>query len=68
MTAPIRKNELEALEALARGQAETHMVDETVMQRLHQLGYAQQRGAHWVITQRGSMELLRRKNMERKAR
>jgi hypothetical protein len=67
MVMPIRKNELETLEALGRGQADAHNADESVLERLHQLGYAQQRAGHWVITQRGSMELQRRKNLERKS-
>jgi hypothetical protein len=61
---PIRKEELAALETLARGQP-TIAPDEAIMARLVQLGLAAERGGKWTVTQRGKTDLERRKSLKR---
>ncbi len=61
---PIRREELIALELMGRGQTHGGEVDEPVMLRLQSMGLVEpQRGGKWVITQRGKMDLQRRKSM-----
>jgi hypothetical protein len=62
---PIRKEELLALEMLARGQASAHPTDEAVLASLSRLGLIAQRGGRWSLTERGKMDLTRRKSLKR---
>jgi hypothetical protein len=64
MSAPIRKNELEALESMARAKTGT-MPDEVIGQRLLALGMIEQSQRGWAVTKRGAMELQRRKALQR---
>jgi hypothetical protein len=61
---PIRKEELAALETLARGQP-TIAPDEAIMERLVKLGLVAQRGGQYSVTQRGKTDLERRKSLKR---
>jgi hypothetical protein len=61
---PIRKEELAALETLARGQPAI-APDETIMARLVQLGLIAERGGKFSVTQRGKTDLERRKSLKR---
>ena len=60
---PIRKEELLALEAMARGSAVP--TDEMILDRLAKLGLIAQRGGRWSVTERGKMDLTRRKSLKR---
>ena len=60
---PIRREELIALELMGRGQAFGGQVEEAVMLRLQSLGLVEQQRGKWSITQRGIMDLQRRKSM-----
>lgn len=60
---PIRREELIALELMGRGQIHGGQVDEPVMLRLQSLGLVEQHRGKWSITQRGRMDLQRRKSM-----
>jgi hypothetical protein len=64
---PIRKHELVALEALARGQGGLEP-DDVIMQRLRGLGLVEHRSGNWHATQRGKMDLIRRKSLKRSTR
>lgn len=64
MSAPIRKEELALLEAMGRGPMTTSP-DEMLQERLGKLGMIAQRGGKWSITERGKMELSRRKQLGR---
>ena len=61
---PIRKEELAVLEAMARGQA-AGMPDEAILERLGKMGLIAQRGGKWSVTERGKMDLTRRKSLKR---
>ena len=61
---PIRKEELLALEMLARGQANA-VPDEAILASLTRLGLIAQRGGRWSLTDRGKMDLTRRKSLKR---
>ena len=62
---PIRKEELLALEMLARGQASAFPTDEAILASLSRLGLIAQRGGRWTLTERGKMDLTRRKSLKR---
>jgi hypothetical protein len=62
---PIRKEELLALEMLARGQASAFPPDEAILASLSRLGLIAQRGGRWTVTERGKMDLTRRKSLKR---
>jgi hypothetical protein len=64
MSAPIRKEELALLEAMGRGPL-TQSPDEALQARLSQLGMIAERGGKWSLTERGKMELVRRKSLGR---
>jgi hypothetical protein len=61
---PIRKEELAALEAMARGQS-AQLPEEPIIDRLAKLGLIAQRGGKWSVTQRGLTDLERRKSLKR---
>jgi hypothetical protein len=61
---PIRKEELAVLESFGRGQP-AGMPDEAILERLGKLGLIAQRGGKWSITERGKMDLTRRKSLKR---
>lgn len=61
---PIRKEELAVLEAMGRGQPAGNP-DEAILDRLGKLGLIAQRGGKWSISERGKMELTRRKQLKR---
>jgi hypothetical protein len=61
---PIRKEELEALEAMARAQP-TALPDEVILDRLSKLGLISHRGNTWTVTEKGKMDLTRRKSLKR---
>ena len=61
---PIRKEELAALESMARGQPNA-TPDEAILDRLSKLGLIAQRGGHWSVTEKGKMDLTRRKSLKR---
>jgi hypothetical protein len=61
---PIRKEELALLEAMGRGDP-SYNPDEMLLERLGKLGLAATRGGKWSITERGKMELTRRKQLGR---
>jgi hypothetical protein len=65
---PIRKEELLALELMARGQASAFPTDEAILDRLSKLGLIAQRGGRWSVTERGKMDLTRRKGLKRSSR
>lgn len=65
MAGPLRKNELETLERIARGQLDLNVADELVLMRLAALGLAEERRGRWAITARGTMDLTRRKSVQR---
>ena len=62
---PIRKEELLALETMARGQASAFPPEEAILERLSKLGLISQRGGRWSLTERGKMDLTRRKSLKR---
>ena len=49
---PIRKEELLALETMARGQANAVSTDEAILDRLAKLGLIAQRGGRWSLVSR----------------
>jgi hypothetical protein len=61
---PIRKEELAVLEAMGRGQPAAYP-DEAILERLSKLGLIAQRGGKWSLTERGKMDLTRRKSLKR---
>jgi hypothetical protein len=61
---PIRKHELTALESLGRGQAGA-AIDDPTMQRLLGMGLIEQTRLGWRITKRGTLDLQRRKSLQR---
>jgi hypothetical protein len=61
---PIRKEELLLLESMARGQPAAYP-DEALLDRLSKLGLIAQRGGKWSVTERGKMDLVRRKSLKR---
>ena len=65
---PIRKEELAVLENMGRGQASGAPIDEAIMERLAKLGFVALRGTTWSITERGKMDLIRRKALKRSSR
>jgi hypothetical protein len=65
MAAPLRKVEIETLERVARGQPDSATTDEMVLARLVSLGLIEQRHGRYGATQRGTMELTRRKALLR---
>jgi hypothetical protein len=68
MPSPLRKAEIEALERVARGQPDSATIDETVLARLASLGLIEQSRGRYSATQRGTMELTRRKALLRSHR
>ena len=62
---PIRKEELAVLETMARGQASSMPPDEAIIARLVQLGLIAERGGKYSLTERGKMDLVRRKSLKR---
>jgi hypothetical protein len=62
---PIRKEELLVLETMARGQASAFPPEEAILERLSKLGLIAQRGGRWSLTERGKMDLTRRKSLKR---
>ena len=62
---PIRKEELLVLETMARGQANAVSTNEAILDRLCKLGLIVQRGGRWSVTERGKMDLTRRKSLKR---
>lgn len=68
MASPLRKVEIESLERIARGQPDSGTTDETVLARLLALGLVESRGGRLSATQRGTMELTRRKALLRSHR
>lgn len=65
MASPLKKVEIETLERIARGQPDSGMADEMVLARLVSLGLIQSRAGRYSATQRGTMELTRRKALLR---
>lgn len=65
---PIRREELIALELMGRGQHHGAQIDEAVLQRLLSLGLVEQSRGKWDISQRGKMDLQRRKSTQPKKR
>jgi len=61
---PIRKEELAVLEAMGRGQPAAYP-DEAILERLSKLGLIASRGGKWSVTERGKMDLVRRKSLKR---
>ena len=61
---PIRKEELALLEAMARNQPNCSN-DEALLDRLAKLGMISLRGGKWSVTERGKMDLVRRKALGR---
>lgn len=61
---PIRKEELAVLESFGRGQP-AGMPDEAILERLGKMGLIVMRGGKWSITERGKMDLTRRKSLKR---
>jgi hypothetical protein len=61
---PMRKEELIVLESFGRGQP-AGIPDETILERLGKLGLLAKRGEKWSITERGKMDLTRRKSLKR---
>jgi hypothetical protein len=62
---PIRKEELAVLEAMGRGQPQNFAPDEAILERLSKLGLISQRAGRWSLTERGKMDLVRRKALGR---
>ena len=62
---PIRKEELSALESMARGQPSNFPIDDAILDRLSKLGLIAQRGGRWSVTERGKTDLERRKSLKR---
>ncbi len=62
---PIRKEELAVLEAMGRGQPQNFAPDEAILERLAKLGLVSQRAGRWTVTERGKMDLIRRKSLKR---
>lgn len=68
MPSLLRKVEIETLERIARGQPDNATTDETVLARLVSLGLVEQNRGRYSATQRGTMELTRRKALLRSHR
>ena len=62
---PIRKEEIEMLEALGRGSVGRANVNEEILESLTKRGLVEQRLAKWLLTSRGKTLLARRKALER---
>lgn len=62
---PIRKYELETLEAIARGQADQAVYDDAILLRLVEMGLIEERRHKWILTTRAKTDLLRRKSLKR---
>jgi hypothetical protein len=65
MAHPIRKAELETLEALARARQDQAVFDDAILARLVELGLIEMRGNKWLLTMRAKTDLLRRKSLKR---
>jgi hypothetical protein len=65
MAHPIRKAELETLEALARNRQDQAVFDDAILARLVELGMIEMRGSKWLLTMRAKTDLLRRKSLKR---
>ena len=65
MAHPIRKFELETLEAIARNQQDQAVFDDAILARLVQLGMIEERRNKWILTTRAKTDLLRRKSVKR---
>jgi hypothetical protein len=65
MAHPIRKQELETLESIARGQTDQAVYDEAILARLVELGMIEMRRNKWLLTTRAKTDLLRRKTLKR---
>lgn len=65
MSQPMRKEDLSVLETMARGLASAFPPDEMVIERLAKMGMIAQRGGKWSLTERGKMDLVRRKSLKR---
>jgi hypothetical protein len=61
---PIRKEELIVLEAMGRGMPAANP-DEAILERLGKLGLISQRAGKWSLTEKGKMDLTRRKSLKR---
>ena len=68
MSAPLRKNESDALHAMSRTVTRACNVEETLLTRLVALGLVQDARGTIEITQRGKMTLQRLKSLSRGAR
>jgi hypothetical protein len=53
---------------LARGLARPAPADEAILESLSRLGLIAQRGGRWSLTERGKMDLTRRKSLKRSSR
>lgn len=62
---PIRKEELAVLESMGRGLGSRAAVDDAILLRLAQLGLVEQQRGVWSLTARGTMDLSRRKALDR---
>jgi hypothetical protein len=65
MAHPIRKMELETLEAIARNQQDQAVFDDAILARLVELGMIEARRNKWILTTRAKTDLLRRKTLKR---
>jgi len=65
MSAPLRKNEADALQAMSRTATRTCNVEETMLTRLVALGLVQDARGTIEITARGKISLQRRKALGR---
>lgn len=65
MAHPIRKLELETLEAIARNQQDQAVFDDAILARLVELGMIEARRNKWILTTRAKTDLLRRKSLKR---
>jgi hypothetical protein len=63
---PIRKFELELMEAMARAVPLSVEPEEATYERLAQIGMVERRAGKWLLTERAKMDLQRRKALERK--
>lgn len=68
MSAPLRKNESDALHAMSRTVTRTCNVEETLLTRLIALGLVEDARGTIEITMRGRTTLQRRKSLARGAR
>jgi ribosomal protein S19E (S16A) len=65
---PIRKDEVELLERMAREPLGRAPVDEAILESLEKRGLVEQKRDTWSITTRGKTLLMRRKQMTRSKR